>query len=245
MHRLPAKEDAGRRIEQLRPHEPARALPGHLGHRDRQARHRCRFGPAGRQRDPAPQPPVRQPPATPSASVGARTPLLAAHAQQGRVGRPAIDDVDVTNAAMQVIPGSHHHAQPAFRDSIATENNVLMQTVDNAGDDGHAPVAPEFRAGEISLHSDRILHGSEPNRSKRRRCGPAMRHLPADVRAYDGWVPTPCRTAAPTPVATGPSTIALTAKRPPPRRQPARKVSHRRCSPCPRHDCQSHRCCHQ
>ena len=48
--------------------------------RDRQARHRCRCGPAGRQRDPAPQPPVRQPPATPSASVGA---LLAARAQPG------------------------------------------------------------------------------------------------------------------------------------------------------------------
>ena len=101
--------------------------------------------------------------------------------------RRPIDDVDVTNAAMQVIPGSHHHAQPAFRDSTATENNVLMQTVDNGGDDSDAPVAPEFRAGEISLHSDRILHGSEPNRSRRRRCGPAMRHLPADARAYAGW----------------------------------------------------------
>ena len=76
---------------------------------------------------------------------------------------------------MQVIGGSHHHAQLTFRDSTATENNVLVQTVDNATDYGESPVALEMRAGQISLHSDWILHGSEPNRSNRRRCGLAMR----------------------------------------------------------------------
>ena len=99
----------------------------------------------------------------------------------------AIDDVDIDNSAMQVIPRSHHHAQLRFRDSTATENNVLAQTVDNATDYGDAPVALEMRAGQISLHSDWILHSSEPNRSDRRRCGLAMRYLSADVRAYDGW----------------------------------------------------------
>ena len=99
----------------------------------------------------------------------------------------AIDDVDIDNSAMQVIPRSHHHAQLRFRDSTATENNVLAQTVDNAADYGDAPVALEMRAGQISLHSDWILHSSEPNRSNRRRCGLAMRYLSADVRAYDGW----------------------------------------------------------
>ena len=99
----------------------------------------------------------------------------------------AIDDVDVVNSAMQVIGGSHHHAQLTFRDSTATENNVLVQTVDNAADYGDAPVALEMQAGQISLHSDWILHGSEPNRSNRRRYGLAMRYLSADVRAYNGW----------------------------------------------------------
>ena len=99
----------------------------------------------------------------------------------------AIDDVDIDNSAMQVIPRSHHHAQLRFRDSTAAENNVLVQTVDNATDYGDAPVALEMRAGQISLHSDWILHSSEPNRSNRRRCGLAMRYLSADVRAYDGW----------------------------------------------------------
>ena len=75
---------------------------------------------------------------------------------------------------MQVIDGSHHHAQPTFRDSTAAENNVLYQTVDNAADYGDPPVALEMRAGQISLHSDWTLHGPEPNRSNRRRCGPAI-----------------------------------------------------------------------
>ncbi len=99
----------------------------------------------------------------------------------------AIDDVDIGNGAMQVIPGSHHNAQLAFRDSAADENNVLFQTVDNPEDYGDPPVALELRAGQISLHSDWTLHGSEPNRSNRRRRGLAMRYLSADVRAYDGW----------------------------------------------------------
>ena len=96
---------------------------------------------------------------------------------------PAIDDVDVDNSAMGVIPRSHHHAQVAFGDSTTAENSVLVQTVDDPGKFGDAPVALEMRAGQISLHSDWILHGSEPNRSNRRRRGPAMRYLPADVRA--------------------------------------------------------------
>ena len=58
---------------------------------------------------------------------------------------------------------------------------------DNAADYGDPPVALEMWAGQISLHSDWILHGSEPNRSNRRRCGLAMRYLSADVRAYNGW----------------------------------------------------------
>ena len=44
-----------------------------------------------------------------------------------------------------------------------------------------------MRAVQISLYSDRILHGSEPNRSNRGRCGLAMRYLSGGVRAYYGW----------------------------------------------------------
>lgn len=99
----------------------------------------------------------------------------------------AIDDTDVQNSAMRVIPCSHLNAQLAFHDSAADENNVLFQTVRDAEHWGRPPVDLEMKAGQISLHSDWILHGSEPNRSDRRRCGLAMRYLSADVCAFDGW----------------------------------------------------------
>ena len=44
---------------------------------------------------------------------------------------PAIDDVDVDNSAMGVIPRSHHHAQLAFGDSTAGEH---IPAPDNAAD---------------------------------------------------------------------------------------------------------------
>ena len=99
----------------------------------------------------------------------------------------AIDDTDVENGAMQVIPGSHKNAQIAFEKSSKTENNVLNQTVHHPEKHGNDPVSLTLKAGQMSLHSDWILHGSEPNMSTRRRCGLAMRFLSSDVRAYNDW----------------------------------------------------------
>ena len=112
----------------------------------------------------------------------------------------AIDDSDLGNGAMQVIPGSHLKAQVEFRDSTADEHNVLNQTVEDPEEHGGPPVALELKAGQISLHSDWVLHGSDPNVSDRRRCGLAMRYLSKDVRAYNGWNENSiiCRGAEPT-----------------------------------------------
>ena len=107
---------------------------------------------------------------------------------------------------MQVIGGSHHHAQLTFRDSTAAENNVLFQTVDNAADYGDPPVALEMVAGHISLHSDWILHGSEPNGSNRRRCGLTNRYHPPTCTPTTAGTPTPSGAVAPTPATTGPTT---------------------------------------
>lgn len=99
----------------------------------------------------------------------------------------ALDDADVANGAMRVIPGSHLNAQVAFAKSSEEEQNVLNQTVHNPEQYGDPPVTIELKAGQMSLHSDWVLHGSEPNNSNRRRCGLALRFLSADVRAYNGW----------------------------------------------------------
>jgi len=99
----------------------------------------------------------------------------------------AIDDTDVENGAMTVIPGSHVHGQLDFEESSSTENNVLNQTVGAAESYGDAPVAFAMKAGQMSLHSDLLLHGSEPNLSTRRRCGLTMRYVSPDVRELKGW----------------------------------------------------------
>ncbi len=98
----------------------------------------------------------------------------------------AIDDVDVENAAMQFMAGSHLHGQATYRPSSAEEHNVLNQTIDNPEQYG-TRVDDILRAGEASLHSDLLLHGSGANGSNRRRCGYAIRYAAADVRTTHGW----------------------------------------------------------
>jgi non-haem Fe2+, alpha-ketoglutarate-dependent halogenase len=98
----------------------------------------------------------------------------------------AIDDADVENACMRFIPGSHHFGHLTYQMTEDAEDAVLNQKVLNAEQFGQ-PVNDELQAGEISLHSDLLLHGSEPNRSDRRRCGLTLRYCAAEVRAGLGW----------------------------------------------------------
>jgi non-heme Fe2+,alpha-ketoglutarate-dependent halogenase len=98
----------------------------------------------------------------------------------------AIDDANVENACMQFIPGSHWFGHLTYTLKEDDSSNALTQTV--AGiDQLRAPVYNELKAGEISLHSDLLVHGSEPNTSAKRRCGLTLRYCPADVRADLGW----------------------------------------------------------
>lgn len=98
----------------------------------------------------------------------------------------AIDDADRENACMKFIPGSHHHGHLTYR---LTENDptaVLDQVVENANRFGE-PVYDELRAGEMSVHSDLLLHGSDANQSARRRCGLTLRYCTPDVEAHLDW----------------------------------------------------------
>src|SRR3989442_7292474 len=98
----------------------------------------------------------------------------------------AIDDADVENACMRFIPGSHHYGHLTYHLSEGDEANVLNQTVADVERLGE-PVNIELKAGEISMHSDLLLHGSEANESSRRRSGLTLRYCPADVRGELGW----------------------------------------------------------
>jgi non-haem Fe2+, alpha-ketoglutarate-dependent halogenase len=98
----------------------------------------------------------------------------------------AIDDADAGNACMRFIPGSQVLGHLTYALSENDEANVLNQTVAGVEQLGE-PVLVELKAGEISIHSDLLLHGSEANQSTRRRCGLTLRYCPADVRARLGW----------------------------------------------------------
>ncbi len=98
----------------------------------------------------------------------------------------AVDDANVENACMRFLAGSHHKGHLTYRRSSPDEHNVLDQTVENAEQYGTS-VDVELQAGEVSIHSDLLLHGSEANQSDRRRCGLTLRYCAAEVRAEMDW----------------------------------------------------------
>lgn len=98
----------------------------------------------------------------------------------------AIDDADLDNGGMEVVAGSHTHGLIDFHVSDEASGNVLNQTVQDPkkyGEIRHTPL----RAGQFSVHSDLLLHGSAANTSDRRRCGLTLRYCSADVTAHLGW----------------------------------------------------------
>ncbi|WLD13927.1 phytanoyl-CoA dioxygenase family protein [Planctellipticum variicoloris] len=98
----------------------------------------------------------------------------------------AIDDADTENACMRFVAGSQNFGGMTFRPSDPKEHNVLNQTIDNVEQYGTF-VDDVLPAGQFSMHSDLLLHGSEANDSDRRRCGLTLRYASADVHAYMDW----------------------------------------------------------
>ncbi|EMI53004.1 phytanoyl-CoA dioxygenase family protein [Rhodopirellula sallentina] len=98
----------------------------------------------------------------------------------------AIDDADLENGGMEVYTGSHRHGLIDFDTTDADSGNVLDQVVSEPQQYGEYRFTP-IQAGQISIHSDLLVHGSAPNASDRRRCGLTLRYCPADVTAYLNW----------------------------------------------------------
>ncbi len=98
----------------------------------------------------------------------------------------AIDDADPENANMRFVRGSQHFGHLTYRESSTDDHNVLNQSIDNAEEYGEVVDNP-LKAGQASIHSDLLLHGSKANESTRRRCALTLRYAAADVRAHLGW----------------------------------------------------------
>jgi non-haem Fe2+, alpha-ketoglutarate-dependent halogenase len=97
----------------------------------------------------------------------------------------AVDDCCISNGCMRVIPRSHTKGHIPYRIGEDGYEDARYQTVEHPERYGDGPVDIELMAGEFSLHSDLVLHGSLPNASLQRRCGVAIRYVPPDVRPCD------------------------------------------------------------
>jgi len=94
----------------------------------------------------------------------------------------AVDDSDVENGCMRVIPGTHDRIRE--HGTAARAGNLLSinQEVPVTEEEERSAVDLVLRAGQASLHHGRLIHGSNPNRSRRRRCGLTVRFIPPGVR---------------------------------------------------------------
>jgi hypothetical protein len=95
----------------------------------------------------------------------------------------AVDDSDVENGCMRVIPGTHaggirEHGTAARPGNLLSINQEVPVTPEEEA----SAIDLVLRPGEISLHHGMLIHGSNPNRSVRRRCGLTLRYVPPTVR---------------------------------------------------------------
>jgi non-haem Fe2+, alpha-ketoglutarate-dependent halogenase len=93
----------------------------------------------------------------------------------------AFGDSDVENGCMLVIPDTHKLLLD--HEEKVEPTNMLWrgQTVSNPLDKSKL-VDFVLKAGEMSLHHARIVHGSGPNNSGRRRIGYSIRYVPTYVK---------------------------------------------------------------
>ena len=91
----------------------------------------------------------------------------------------AIDDSDVENGCMRVIPGSHT-AGIAPHATSETAGNLLSinQEIPDEHVDDSGALDLILDAGQMSVHDGKLFHASMPNRSDRRRCGLTARFIP-------------------------------------------------------------------
>jgi len=94
----------------------------------------------------------------------------------------AIDAADADNGAMQVVPRTHDHG---FSDYVAVSDpgsTVFPDEIKPGHVDLGRAVTIDLLPNQASLHHAKLIHGSAPNRSKRRRCGFTMRYVSTRVR---------------------------------------------------------------
>lgn len=93
----------------------------------------------------------------------------------------ALSPSNAESGCMRMIPGSHRTGLRDHDDTFG-EQNILTRGQEVAGIDETKAVDVPLRPGQASLHSPRVIHGSQPNGSTDRRIGFAIQsYLPPHV----------------------------------------------------------------
>ena len=93
----------------------------------------------------------------------------------------ALTEANNEKGCMQMIPGSHGEIRD-HNDSFDKENILTRgQEVENV--DASMTVSTALHLGQMSIHSARVIHSSQPNRSNDRRIGFAIQsYIPPNVQ---------------------------------------------------------------
>jgi hypothetical protein len=91
----------------------------------------------------------------------------------------ALDDVSPENGCMRYIPGSHARGSIYKHRTSDRKDIVLDQEVEPSQFDASTARDDVLKAGQFSLHDVYLIHGSNANRSARRRAGFVIRYMPA------------------------------------------------------------------
>jgi non-haem Fe2+, alpha-ketoglutarate-dependent halogenase len=100
----------------------------------------------------------------------------------------ALSESRSENGAMRVIPGTHTLNIIPHRDTFSPDGLLSRGQEINVDVDEGKAVTLELEPGEMSLHHVKLIHGSQPNPSAKRRIGLAVRYLPPHVRQTAGTV---------------------------------------------------------
>jgi phytanoyl-CoA hydroxylase len=96
----------------------------------------------------------------------------------------ALDDSGPENGCMRVIPGSHAGRRDLGQRQVDTPDLIQARPYELPPEVVAAADAVDLvmRRGDVSLHDSYLVHGSEPNRSDRRRAALTIRYVPAATR---------------------------------------------------------------
>ena len=98
----------------------------------------------------------------------------------------ALSEASEVSGCMEMIPGSHVEGMKDHNDTFG-EQNILTRGQEVEDIDPSTAVTTPLKPGQVSFHHQRVVHGSQPNRSDDRRIGFAIQsYLPPNVQQTKG-----------------------------------------------------------